>query len=140
MAMLDESGIPYSGLRTKCEYPDCPSRFIGEQLLAELKVIQDKQDEHKEIQKAMVKHFIAFAGVQSDLMHVKEDLRKNDGRIVEAFLELKKKADIAAVPPDVVTRRDVKVMMTYTSLIFVILVALVQWLPKIVAGARALAE
>lgn len=116
-----------------CMYPDCPSHWIGDKLVAELKTIQKNQERQEELQKQMVGYQISHAALQTDITHVKGDLRKIDERIAEAFRSMEKKADQNDILPKetLVTKSDVGRMMLYTSGILTTIVVLIQIVGRI---------
>lgn len=115
-----------------CEYPDCPSRWLNNELITELKVIQTNQTDQRKVQEKMLDQQIISAGIQADIAHAKEDLRKVDVRITDAFRELAKKVDEGALPPptELITKKDVAKLIAYTgglvALIFAVLEVLIR--------------
>jgi hypothetical protein len=111
-----------------CSYPDCPSHFIGDKLIAELKVIQENQIKQEELQKKMYDQQVVNAKIQQDLIYIKDDLNKIDGRIIEAFRIILLKPDKDDIYPKeaLITKSDAGKLIAYTAGLFTLIVGVLE--------------
>lgn len=103
---------------TGCEFPDCPSKMLGDQLVSELRVIQDNQKDQQRLQEKMVQNQIDMAAFSKDIAYIKQDISGISHRISTAFNLINTKADKKEdiLPKEtLITKSDFGKFVAYTG-------------------------
>lgn len=115
-----------------CMFPDCPSRWIGDELVTKLEGVKINLDRLATVSEQMSQQHIRNAEILKDLKHINESITKIDARIGEAFAVIDTKADMDDILPKetLVTKSDVGRLMLYTSGLILLLVAMIEFVKR----------
>lgn len=113
-------------------FPDCPSRWIGDELVTKLEGVKINLDRLATVSEQMSQQHIRNAEILKDLKHINESITKIDARIGEAFAVIDTKADMDDILPKetLVTKSDVGRLMLYTSGLILLLVAMIEFVKR----------
>lgn len=116
-----------------CDWPDCGSWYSNKEIIKELQAVQLNQKDQISVQEKMLSVQLEAAKTQTNIHHIQEDLRKQDGRISDAFRQIEGKPQNGDIIPKekLITKDDYIKLMAYTVGIITLAISAVVGLLKL---------